>query len=192
MNHIIGLVGDYSIKMRLDPFLALIESIINQQLTGKAAQSIYDKFIKFYGTNCPSPSDVYSTSNNTMRSFGISKSKLEYIKNLAMDITIGNITIKGEFFLYLTNDEITEYLTKIKGVGPWTAEMFMIFCLGRLDVFPLKDLGIKKSLRKWYFPQSKDYPSEYQMLKISSKWKPFRTIATWYLWKSISNFDSIG
>ncbi len=192
MNQIIKSVGKYSIKLRTNPFLALVESIVNQQLTGKAARSIYDRFLNHYVSYNYSPLIVHSMSDNLMKTFGLSTKKIEYIKNLSHSIFEGNVIINQEFFLDKSDIETVNYLTKISGIGIWTAHMFMIFCLGRQDVFPFTDLGLKKSIGKWYFSNSKDYPTESQMLSISSKWKPFRSIATWYLWKSALNFDTIG
>jgi DNA-3-methyladenine glycosylase II len=90
----------------------------------------------------------------------------------------------------MLDEEIVEQLIKIKGIGRWTSEMFLIFCLGRTDVFAVKDLGIRKAIQKWYF--NSESATDMQMNDLSFKWKPYRSIATWYLWKSLSNFDTIG
>jgi DNA-3-methyladenine glycosylase II len=86
--------------------------------------------------------------------------------------------------------DIVEQLTKMKGIGRWDSEMFLIFCLGRTDVFPVKDLGLRKAIQKWYF--NSESVTDIQIMELSLKWKPYRSIATWYLWKSLSNFNAIG
>ncbi|HET7643274.1 MAG TPA: DNA-3-methyladenine glycosylase 2 family protein [Nitrososphaeraceae archaeon] len=189
MNKIINSVGAYSIKTTNNPFLALIEAIISQQLTGKAAQSIYKKFISYYDTNEYDllPASVLLTADNIMKSFGLSYKKIEYIKLLSNDIIRGNIDLK--LLAEKDDEEIINELTKMKGIGRWTAEMFLIFCLGRKDVFPLNDLGIKKALQKWYL--NYENVDEQYIIELSNIWKPYRSIASWYLWKSLSNFDAI-
>jgi DNA-3-methyladenine glycosylase II len=189
MNKIINSVGAYSIKTRNNPFLALVEAIISQQLTGKAAQSIYKKFISYYDSNEYDllPESVLLTADNIMKSFGLSYKKIEYIKLLSNDIIRGNIDLK--LLEEKEDEEIINELTKMKGIGRWTAEMFLIFCLERKDVFPLNDLGIKKALQKWYF--NYENVDEQYIIELSNIWKPYRSIASWYLWKSLSNFDAI-
>ena len=189
MNKIINSVGAYSIKIRHNPFLALVEAIIYQQLTGKAAQSIYEKFISYYDNNeyYVQPQYIILTADNIMKSFGLSNKKIEYIKLLSTDIIRGNINLNS--FEEKEDEEIINELTKLKGIGRWTAEMFLIFCLERKDVFPLKDLGIKKAIQRWYF--NPEYPDEQSIIDLSNIWKPYRSIASWYLWKSLSNFDTI-
>jgi len=189
MNKIITSVGAYSIKTRNNPFLALVEAIISQQLTGKAAQSIYKKFVFYYDNNEYDlrPESVLFTADNIMKSFGLSNKKIEYIKILSNNIIRGNINFK--LLEEKEDEEIINELTKLKGIGRWTAEMFLIFCLGRNDVFPLNDLGIKKALKKWYF--NYENVDEQYIKELSNIWKPYRSIASWYLWKSLSNFDVI-
>lgn len=150
MNQVINYVGAYSIKIRHNPFLALVEAIIYQQLTGKAAQSIYKKFISYYNNNeyDLQPQYIILTADNIMKSFGLSNKKIEYIKLLSSDIIKGNIYLKS--FEEKEDEGIINELTKLKGIGRWTAEMFLIFCLERKDVFPLKDRN-KKSYTKMVF-----------------------------------------
>jgi DNA-3-methyladenine glycosylase II len=188
MNKIIKLVGNYTIKKRNDPFLSLVEAIIYQQLTGKAAESIYRKFLNYYGNSYPDPDKILATSDEAMRSFGLSSRKVEYIKMLSESIK--NKSLNIDLFPKMLDEEIVEQLIKMKGIGRWTSEMFLIFCLGRTDVFPVKDLGIRKAIQKWYFDS--ESATDMQMKELSLKWKPYRSIATWYLWKSLSNFDTIG
>lgn len=190
MKEIINLVGNYSIHIRQDPYLALVESIIYQQLTGKAANSIYQRFVNYYNI-LQTPEKILSTSDETMKSFGLSNKKIEYIKLLSKEITMKNLNLGS--LSTLDDEEIINQLIKMKGIGRWTADMFLIFCLGRKDVFPVHDLGIKKAIQKWYLKSNIEFPAtKEKMLEISQLWKPYRSIATWYLWKSLSKFDTIG
>lgn len=137
------------------------------------------------------PEKVLSTSSETMKSFGLSNKKIEYIKLLSKNITEKNFNLQS--VSTLDDEEIINQLTKMKGIGRWTADMFLIFCLGRKDVFPIHDLGIKKAIQKWYLKSTVQFPpTKQKMLEISQVWKPYRSIATWYLWKSLSKFDTIG
>ena len=191
MKEIINLVGNYCIQIRPDPYLVLVESIIYQQLTGRAAHSIYQRFVNYYNDVLLTPEKVLSTSSETMKSFGLSNKKIEYIKLLSKNITEKNFNLQS--VSTLDDEEIINQLTKMKGIGRWTADMFLIFCLGRKDVFPIHDLGIKKTIQKWYLKSTVQFPpTKQKMLEISQVWKPYRSIATWYLWKSLSKFDTIG
>lgn len=191
MKEIINLVGNYCIQLRPDPYLVLVESIIYQQLTGRAAHSIYQRFVNYYNDVLLTPEKVLSTSSETMKSFGLSNKKIEYIKLLSKNITEKNFNLQS--VSTLDDEEIINQLTKMKGIGRWTADMFLIFCLGRKDVFPIHDLGIKKAIQKWYLKSTVQFPpTKQKMLEISQVWKPYRSIATWYLWKSLSKFDTIG
>lgn len=191
MKEIINLVGNYCIQLRPDPYLVLVESIIYQQLTGRAAHSIYQRFVNHYNDVLLTPEKVLSTSSETMKSFGLSNKKIEYIKLLSKNITEKNFNLQS--VSTLDDEEIINQLTKMKGIGRWTADMFLIFCLGRKDVFPIHDLGIKKAIQKWYLKSTVQFPpTKQKMLEISQVWKPYRSIATWYLWKSLSKFDTIG
>jgi len=186
---IIRSIGDYSIKMHSDPFESLIQSIIYQQLSGKAANAIYNRFLNYYGCTVPTPQQIISTPSETLRTkIGLSFKKIEYIKDLSSRISDGRLNLS--LLSGMTDDEIVSELIQVKGIGRWTAEMFLIFCLGREDVMPIGDLGIRKAIQILYnLPQ---IPTPSSMLAISLPWKPYRSIATWYLWKSLDNFGSIG
>jgi DNA-3-methyladenine glycosylase II len=186
---IIKSIGRYSIKMHTDPFGSLIQSIIYQQLSGKAANAIYNRFLNHYGCIIPTPQQIISTPNETLRTkIGLSFKKIEYIKDLSSRISDGRLNLS--LLAELSDDEIISELVKVKGIGRWTAEMFLIFCLGREDVIPIGDLGIRKAIQILYdLPQ---LPTPSSMLIISLSWKPYRSIATWYLWKSLDNFGPIG
>jgi len=189
LGEVIGTVGKYSIKLRKDPFQSLVESIIYQQLAGSAASTIYGRFIKYYNNSPPLPEQILSTPDAVLKSsVGLSNKKIEYIKDLSARITDRKLDLVK--LCEMTDEEIIAQLIQVKGIGRWTAEMFLIFCLGRLDVLPVTDLGIRKAMQKIYALPALPKPSE--MLAISQPWRPYRSVATWYLWKSVSKFNSIG
>jgi DNA-3-methyladenine glycosylase II len=189
LGKVITAVGQYSIKVRNDPFQSLIESIIYQQLAGSAASVIYTRFLRYYGNSHPRPEQIISTPNSIFKAqIGLSNRKIEYIKDLSTQIMQKALDLSK--LPKLADEEVVNQLVQVKGIGRWTAEMFLIFCLERLDVLPVSDLGVKKAIKNIYSLSELPKPSE--MLTISQPWKPYRTIATWYLWKSLSKFKSIG
>ena len=184
---IIKRIGDHHIKKRNNHFAVLVESIISQQLAGAAADAILRRFKKLYPT-FPKPTDVLQTKDSKLRSVGLSKMKIGYLKDLAKKIEDGEIRIKT--LSKMSDEEVITHLTKVKGIGRWTAEMFLIFSLGRLDVLPVGDLGLRKGVQKAFSMQELPKPKEVE--EIGKRWKPYRSVATWYLWKSLQNFDNIG
>jgi DNA-3-methyladenine glycosylase II len=192
LGKIIRSVGDFSIKICKDPFQSLVESIIYQQLAGSAARVIYSRFIKYYNNDNSRPflpEQILSTPNSVFRStIGLSNKKIEYIKDLSAKVIERKLDVST--LHKLPDEEIIAQLIQVKGIGRWTAEMFLIFCLGRLDILPVTDLGIRKAMQKTY--SLSELPKPAEMLSIAQPWKPYRTVATWYLWKSLSKFNSIG
>lgn len=184
---IIKQVGNYKIKQRNHHFASLVEAIISQQLAGAAADAILRRFKKLYPV-FPKPADILKTRNSELRSVGLSKMKIDYLKDLAQKIESDEIKIKT--LSRMTDEEVITHLTKVKGIGRWTAEMFLIFSLGRPDVFPVGDLGLRKGVQKAFSLSELPKPKEVE--EIGMRWKPYRSVATWYLWKSLQNFDNIG
>ena len=162
-----------------DPFFTLARSIVGQQISVKAAQSVWDRLeIKIKKIN---PKVIVKTHSNTLKSIGLSRQKVNYLKNLA-DAFIEK-KIKINMWDKMNNEEIVQDLIQIKGIGRWTAEMFLIFNLCRADIFPLDDIGMVRGLCKLYkIPYHSDRE---KIIKIGEKWKPFRSVATWYLWRSL-------
>ena len=189
LGKLIKSIGNYSIQIQENPFESLLKSIIYQQLAGSAANAIYSRFIGLYGDTLPTPEQIISTSDTVLRfTIGLSFKKIETIKNLSTKIISCELNIQN--LPDMQDEEVINELVKVKGIGRWTAEMFLIFSLQREDVFPLNDLGVKKAIQKLY--NLSDLPTQEYMIEVSSRWKPYRSIATWYLWKSLSKFDSIG
>ncbi|HEY8110982.1 MAG TPA: DNA-3-methyladenine glycosylase [Candidatus Nitrosotenuis sp.] len=184
---IICQVGEYKISLVKNPYRSLIDAIITQQLSGAAADSISRKFQKLY-QRYPKPIDVINTSDSKLRSAGLSKMKVTYIRDLSekiqsKELRIGSLKDKSD-------EEAISHLTQVKGIGRWTAEMFLIFSLGRPDVLPVGDLGLKKGIQRLY--SMPDLPEKEKIEEIAEKWRPYRTVATWYIWKSLNQFDKIG
>ena len=184
---IIERVGDYQIRKRKNHFAVLVESIISQQLASAAAEAIFGRFKKLY-PKFPTASQILDTKDAKLRSAGLSGMKITYLKDLAQKIQDGKLKMRS--LSKMTDDEIIERLTQVKGIGRWTAEMFLIFSLGRLDVLPVGDLGLRKGVQMVFSLSELPKPKEVE--KIGVRWRPYRSVATWYLWKSLQKFDKIG
>ncbi|MEX0639932.1 MAG: DNA-3-methyladenine glycosylase [Nitrosopumilaceae archaeon] len=185
---IIMQVGDYNVKITKNRYQSLVEAIISQQLSGSAANSIIKKFRKLYKSKFPKPRDVIKTSDSKLRTTGLSKMKIVYIKELSKKIESKELNMRK--ISTQSDEQVIEVLTDVKGIGRWTAEMFLIFSLGRLDILPVGDLGLKKGIQSMY--SLKELPEKEQIEQLAGSWKPYRTVATWYLWKSLQKFDTIG
>ena len=185
---IIMQVGDYNVKITKNRYQSLVEAIISQQLSGSAANSIIKKFRKLYKSKFPKPRDIIKTSDSKLRTTGLSKMKIVYIKELSKKIESKELNMRK--ISTQSDEQVIEVLTDVKGIGRWTAEMFLIFSLGRLDILPVGDLGLKKGIQSMY--SLKELPEKEQIEQLAESWKPYRTVATWYLWKSLEKFDTIG
>jgi DNA-3-methyladenine glycosylase II len=174
--------------MRNDPFQSLVESIIYQQLAGKAANAIYNRFINYYNNKQITPTLILNSPNDNLKKVGLSNRKIEYLKDLALHVYDGRINLKE--LPKMNDEEIINKLVNVKGIGRWTSEMFLIFSLGRQDILPVTDLGVRKAIQKVY--SLSELPKPNTMMEIAKPWRPYRSIATWYLWKSLSNFNTIG
>lgn len=161
------------------PFIDLIESIISQQLSEKAASTICSRFYTLFNTPTISSGQILSLKDQALRSVGISWSKVSYIKAIASAVDAGEIDF--HMLKTLENEEVIKELTKIKGIGRWTAEMFLMFSLGREDVFSYGDLGLRRAIMNVYGLE-KD-PTVVQMKQLEKKWMPYRTFASRLLWR---------
>lgn len=176
---VIDRIGEFNLSLTKNPYESLVEAIITQQLSAKAADSISTKFRAIYG-KFPKPSDVMETSDAKLRKAGLSYMKVSYIKNLSKKVESKEIRLS--YMKNLSDEEIIVQLTQVKGIGRWTAEMFLIFSLGRLDVLPVGDLGLRKGIKNLY--SLEELPEKEQIERIAEKWRPYRSMATWYLWRS--------
>ncbi len=179
-----GKVEPYVLRPSKNYFESLTDAIISQQLSGKAAATIFKRFKDLFpGGKFPTPAQVLAKSDAELRTVGVSGSKATYIKNIAAGFEDGSLDFKH--INKKTDEEIVEMLVKVKGIGRWTAEMFLIFSLGRPDVFSFGDLGLRNGVKKVYGLR-KD-PSPAKLKQLSSKWQPHRTCASLYLWASLDN-----
>jgi len=171
-----------SIKPKKSYFIALTRAIIGQQLSLKAANSINQKFLAFFN-NHPTPEKILVTSVQALREKGLSTSKIKYLKDLSLKLQSKEVTLNG--ISLKSTEEIVNELTKIKGIGFWTVDMFLIFTLGRLNVLPVGDLGLKRAIMLNY--SLEELPDENLVREIANKynWDPYCSIASWYLWKSL-------
>lgn len=162
-------------------FVDLVESIVSQQLSIKAADTIWKRFVALFPNETVEASLVVNIPDQKIRDVGISWSKVSYIKDLAKKTLESGIVF--EQFDTMTEEEIITELIKVKGIGRWTAEMFLMFSMGKPDVFSYGDLGLRRAMQKLY--KLKKEPSEKTAARIANKWKPYRTIACRFLWKSL-------
>ena len=164
---------------RGEPFMTLARAIVGQQISVKAAQSVWDRFAACVGE--VSPQNVLKKERPVLRACGLSDRKTEYIADLAQHFADGRIHVHR--WPEMPDEQIIAELVEVRGIGRWTAEMFLIFNLLRPDVFPLDDLGLQKGLRLSYFRGRK--ASLKRMQKLGEGWRPWRSVATWYLWRSL-------
>lgn len=170
------------LKLHKNIPLRLMASIMSQQLSTKVAQVIYRRFLELYNGKEPKPQQVLDTPFEKLRGIGLSNAKVNYVQNVAAFCIEHKINDKK--LLAMTNEEIIEMLTQIKGVGRWTVEMLLMFTLGREDVFAPDDLGIQQAMIKTYkLDAGNKKELREKMLRLSEKWKPYRTYACLHLWK---------
>jgi 3-methyladenine DNA glycosylase/8-oxoguanine DNA glycosylase len=158
-------------------FGALVESIVYQQITGKAAAAIHARLCAALGRR-PRPEDLLAASTATLRRVGLSRQKVGYLRDLARQARNG-LPLQG--VSRLSDEAIVAALTRVKGIGRWTVEMFLIFRLGRPDVFPVDDYGIRKGMQRAY--RRRELPDVRWMRQKAAPWRPYRTVASWYLWR---------
>ena len=169
---------------RNDPFFSLCRTIVGQQISTKAADSIWLKFEKRCKKNIV-PSSVLKLSSSSLKSAGLSKQKVKYIKNIAKNFK--NKSFNMNEIKKMSDEEAINYITKLKGLGIWSAQMFLMFNLNRPDIFPVKDIGLLRAISKNYrtsYPPSKSF-----LKKISKLHLGYRTVFTWYMWRSIDPVD---
>jgi DNA-3-methyladenine glycosylase II len=172
--------GELDLNYESSPFDDLVYSIISQQLSDKAASTIAARFVKLAGETPFNPFKVQGIPDVEMREAGISFAKIKYIKEIAQAVSEGRLNFQA--MEKMEDEQVIFELTKIKGIGKWTAEMFLIFTLKREDVFSLGDAGLRRAVSNLYYANPNDLEA---IEKISLKWKPYRSYASRYLWKSL-------
>jgi len=182
---VIDRVGPCRLEQRREGthFDALVRSIVYQQLSGKAASTILGRVHGLFGDRSPTPSELLATPDETLRTAGLSRQKLSYLKDLATKVESGVVPLAADTIDHLADDEIIDRLVQVKGIGRWTVHMFLIFRLGRHDVLPELDLGIQNAIRRAY--RLRKQPGPKDVKRIGKKWTPHASTASWYLWRSL-------
>jgi DNA-3-methyladenine glycosylase II len=175
--------GPCTLRPQGSYFSVLVETVISQQLSTHAAKAIYGRLVGTIGRRAPRPADISRLPDETLLDIGFSRSKVRCIKSVAEAFRSRRMGPKT--FAGMSDDEVMGHLTSIKGIGEWSAHMFLIFALGRLDVFPVGDLGLRNAIDKAYGASPPRSGAWYR--GIGDGWRPFRTIGTWYLWESYDN-----
>ena len=170
-------------RKRCSPFQALVQSVAHQQLNGIAANTILQRVRALYPrTQFPTPDDVLATPDEKLRGAGLSRAKVASIKDIAAR-TLEGVVPPERTIAKMSDAEILQRLTTIRGVGPWTVEMLLIFKLGRLDVLPATDFGVRKSFALIF--KRDELPKPIELLEHGERWRPYRSIASWYLWRGL-------
>jgi DNA-3-methyladenine glycosylase II len=166
-----------------DPYKALVHSIMSQQLSTKAAATIARRFDDLFGGTFPAPAQVLAMPEDRLRSVGLSGMKVSFVRDLARRVEDGSLRLDA--LDAMDDEQVIEELTKVKGIGRWTAEMFLMFRLQRPDVLPIGDLGIVNAIKKQY--RLRKTPTPQRMMRLGESWRPYRSVACWYLWASLDN-----
>jgi DNA-3-methyladenine glycosylase II len=184
---IIERVGPYRLEPRRTGthYDALVRSIVFQQLSGKAAGTIHRRFCELYPGARPRAELVLTTEDTTLRGAGLSRQKVGYLRDLSARVADRSLPLAH--LGRLSDDAIIEHLVQVKGIGRWTVQMFLMFRLGRLDVLPELDLGIQNAIKRAYGLRKRPKPKD--VLRIGAKWRPYASIASWYLWRSLEDGD---
>jgi len=180
LRAIIERVGPFRMQYGPPEFSSLAESIVYQQLNGKAAETIFTRFAALAGDPL-TPEGILKLTDTEMRAAGLSKQKSAYLKDLAAKTAAGLLDF--EQLPELPDDEVIKHLTQVKGIGVWTAHMFLMFTLKRPDILPTGDYGVQAAIKKHY--RKRQLPKPHVMEKIAKPWVPYRSIACWYLWRSL-------
>ena len=180
LARVIEKAGSYKFELEDGYYQSLVGAIIFQQLAGSAAQAILDRFKQLYNGRIPSPEEYLRTDETKLRSAGLSPQKMSYIRDLCQRLAKGELDLKG--LSNLPDDEVVSRLDVVKGIGRWTAEMFMIFVLGRTDVLPVDDLGLRKAAKRVY--GLRKLPSKARFEMLAKNWHPYCSVAALYLWRT--------
>lgn len=174
-----------TIRPHRNYYQALVDSIISQQLSVKAAASIEGRFRDMFDGRFPTPEQILTKDIEQLRAIGFSRAKASYVRDLAEHILAGQV--RFDHLDNLSNEAIIAELTAVKGIGEWTAHMFLMFCMGRSDILPVGDLGIKNGMRALYDLPASPTPADIHRIAHIGQWHPFESIASWYVWQSLDN-----
>jgi len=184
LARVIDSIGPFTLEPRGGPFPMLARAVFFQQLAGPAARAIMKRVLDLLGTDEArffTPEEFLATADEGLRAAGLSRQKLAYLRHLAEKFASGQL--REDEFASLDDEEVIRRVSSVKGIGRWTAEMFLIFSLGRPDVLPVDDLGVRRGFQQVYGLDG--LPSPEQMRSIAEPWRPFRSAGTWYMWRSL-------
>lgn len=184
MREVIRQAGPFNMRPRRNRFQSLVYSILGQQISGKAATAIRGRLVKHLSPEQISPQTIAALAPQTLRAIGVSPQKSGYLLDLAERVLSGEIQLNR--MARMSDEAVIEALIQVKGIGVWTAQMFLIFSLGRPDVFPHDDLGVRSAIRNLYGLD--DLPTKEVSHKIAAPWRPYASVASWYCWRSLE-FD---
>jgi DNA-3-methyladenine glycosylase II len=183
LKQLISTIGPCTLQHNPDGFVSLVRSIVSQQISTKAARAIAGRLEESLGRSGITPRGILRLSDETMRAVGLSASKVRSIRDLAEKVRSKALPMSE---LHAMEDEdVIANLIPVRGIGRWTAEMYLIFSLGRLDVLPVDDLGLRVGVQRLY--GLKDLPVKKHVTELAEPWRPYRSVATWYFWRSLGN-----
>jgi 3-methyladenine DNA glycosylase/8-oxoguanine DNA glycosylase len=184
LARLIGAVGPFGLKLRAmhSPFEALVRNIVYQQLNGTAAAAIHARVLALFGSGRLRPTDVLEASDEALRGTGLSRGKTEALRDLAAKTLDGTVPTLGQL-KRMDDEEIVARLTEVRGIGRWTVEMLLMSRLGRPDVLPVSDFGVRKGFAILYGRESLPTPKE--LATYGERWRPYRTVASWYMWRAV-------
>lgn len=179
MREIVKGVGPYAMEVRGAPYQSLLRAILYQQLAGPAAAAIERRFLALFGDRIPTPDQLAPMTDDQLRTAGISRQKAGYMRSIAEHFANG--TLSDRKLMRMADEDVIASVTQIKGVGRWTADMLLMFCIGRPDVLPVGDLGIQNAMKIAYGLDAPPKPAD--MEAIAEPWRPYRSAGSWYLWR---------
>lgn len=185
LRPVIAEVGLPTMRPHTDYYRELVGSIIGQQLSIKVAAAIEARFVALFEGTFPSPEQLLTKSDDELRAIGFSYAKARYVHDLAVHVLDG--TVSFDTLDQLDNEAVVAEFTKVKGIGEWTMHMFLMFCMGRSDVLPVGDLGIKNGIRALYGFEHVPTPDQIRDIAREHSWHPYESIASWYVWQSLKN-----
>jgi DNA-3-methyladenine glycosylase II len=180
LKKLISRVGPCTLEVRRNYFALLVRAIVSQQISSLAARAISARLLALLKPEPLTPQSILRRSDEDLAGVGLSGAKTRYIRDLAEKIMAGAVPIRR--LSRMPDDEVIEALTQVKGIGVWTAQMFLIFALGRLDVLPVDDFGLRAGVQQEYL--LKELPRKKELSELAAPWEPYRSIATWYFWRS--------
>lgn len=183
LGAVIARVGLCTVRPHTEYYQELVDAIVSQQLSIHAAHAIENRMREKFGGALPSPAQILEADPEELKSLGLSRPKVAYIRDLARHVVDGKILL--DRFGDLSNEEIIAELTAVKGIGEWTAHMFLIFCMGRMDVLPIGDLGVKNGIKTLYGFDIQPTADDIRAIAETNHWHPYESVASWYVWQSL-------